>query len=70
MKGRITICLWPEDIKNAFTAREFIKMYGLKELLAEVYMNEIMKELDVDEVLDFIGDERIAQYLKQKQEIA
>jgi hypothetical protein len=72
MKGQVTVTLWPEDIVNAFTAQEFMKMYGGKLLLSQLFMGEIINNLDIDEVLEFIGEERIREFLNQnvKQEIA
>jgi hypothetical protein len=65
MKGQVTVTIWPEDICNAFTAEEFVNMYGKEEILKGISYQDVLANYDTDSLLELIGEERINEFLFQ-----
>ena len=58
-----------ETFVNGISPRELIDLYGVEFFIKEMYMNEIISQLDTDEILDYIGDEKIKEFLSSNSSV-
>jgi hypothetical protein len=53
-----------EEIAREVPVSKFIKAYGIDSIMGQLTMREIISHLDIDSVLEHIGEERIHDFLK------
>ena len=65
MTKRVLVSLPHRDLIESISERNIVQIYGHVALIDAMSMDEVMGALDYEEVLDFIGIDKIKKYMDE-----